>query len=628
MPRRWLRYSVTGAIVCLSAVLLTNCDGGGGGDELYNPRFATAIPLQSEEVDMIINRAAGAIDAPNLSVCVVDRFGRILGLWSRNPAISENDVNITVSIARTGAFMSSTQGPITTRTLEFISTFHFPATFGALTRNPIPNNAFTLDPRLASQRTTTGVAGTPQGPLWQIFSCNRGAPVAEPHLSEDGIALGANQISFFNPGKDIPPPRRIDVNGNPLFATPGQGLSYIAGGIPLYKDGIGNGTGVDFTFREVGAVGCYVTDPTTGQPDPLAGEYAALIAAGLTSTRPFGEPVPDPPGMLTAGDVVGRNYFFPVPAQGAIFLVGVLLPEHQQTTRPAGYAAGTGLTPANGIGSTIIAPQGGGVEPFGYMIGPRADPLGSLTQAEVDGIIQNGLRTADRTRAAIRLLAREGQGFALGAEFTFGAPTKMWLSITNVEGVPLAVYRMEDAPIFSYDVSLTKARNVTYFSSAPGGTPNMSLADQALLNAAGIPTGLPGPGLNGVALTTRTLAFLTQPFHPPGIDSSGTFPGPLYPLASLTANPASYNRMGNAAPSPGLQSGIIFFPGAAPLYRNGVLIGGIGVSGDGVEQDDFVTAGAVVGFEPPLAMRVDNFTFNGVRHPYFKFPQLPGPGNN
>ncbi|HTC36683.1 MAG TPA: hypothetical protein VK724_25100 [Bryobacteraceae bacterium] len=32
-----------------------------------------------------------------------------------------------------------------------------------------------------------------------------------------------------------------------------------------------------------------------------------------------------------------------------------------------------------------------------------------------------------------------------------------------------------------------------------------------------------------------------------------------------------------------------------PLYRNRVLVGGLGVSGDGVVQDDFVTAAGAAG---------------------------------
>jgi hypothetical protein len=71
------------------------------------------------------------------------------------------------------------------------------------------------------------------------------------------------------------------------------------------------------------------------------------------------------------------------------------------------------------------------------------------------------------------------------------------------------------------------------------------------------------------------------------------------------------------------QSGIVFFAGSAPLYRNGQLIGGLGVSGDGVEQDDYVTAGGAQGYEPPAAMRADQTFLRGVRLPYWKFPRNP-----
>ena len=73
----------------------------------------------------------------------------------------------------------------------------------------------------------------------------------------------------------------------------------------------------------------------------------------------------------------------------------------------------------------------------------------------------------------------------------------------------------------------------------------------------------------------------------------------------------------------GNQSGIVFFPGAAPLYRNGQLIGGLGVSGDGVEQDDVVTEAGTAGFEAPPDIRADQILVNGVRLPYFKFNRNP-----
>ncbi|HLY12596.1 MAG TPA: heme-binding protein [Planctomycetota bacterium] len=92
---------------------------------------------------------------------------------------------------------------------------------------------------------------------------------------------------------------------------------------------------------------------------------------------------------------------------------------------------------------------------------------------------------------------------------------------------------------------------------------------------------------NENALTTRTLGPLTQPG------------GPLW-------NIGNSNR----------QDGIIEFPGGLPLYRNGELVGAIGVSGDGVDQDEHVAAAGAAGFEAPKAIRVDTVTNNGV--PYTK----------
>ena len=71
------------------------------------------------------------------------------------------------------------------------------------------------------------------------------------------------------------------------------------------------------------------------------------------------------------------------------------------------------------------------------------------------------------------------------------------------------------------------------------------------------------------------------------------------------------------------KSGIVFFPGSAGLYRSGALVGGLGISGDGVDQDDFVTSGGTKGFEAPTSIRADQISINEVRLPYFKFPRNP-----
>ncbi|HVR86395.1 MAG TPA: heme-binding protein, partial [Planctomycetota bacterium] len=73
-------------------------------------------------------------------------------------------------------------------------------------------------------------------------------------------------------------------------------------------------------------------------------------------------------------------------------------------------------------------------------------------------------------------------------------------------------------------------------------------------------------------------------------------------------------------------NGITIFPGGIPLYKSGILVGGIGVSGDGVDQDDYVAAAGAAGFEPPDAIRCDNFFIRGTRLPYVKFPRNPTGG--
>jgi uncharacterized protein GlcG (DUF336 family) len=72
------------------------------------------------------------------------------------------------------------------------------------------------------------------------------------------------------------------------------------------------------------------------------------------------------------------------------------------------------------------------------------------------------------------------------------------------------------------------------------------------------------------------------------------------------------------------QNGIVFFPGSAPLYKNGQLAGGLGVSGDGVDQDDVATFAASNGYGVPLTiLRADQTYLNGIRLPYQKFNRNP-----
>jgi uncharacterized protein GlcG (DUF336 family) len=176
----------------------------------------------------------------------------------------------------------------------------------------------------------------------------------------------------------------------------------------------------------------------------------------------------------------------------------------------------------------------------------------------------------------------------------------MVIAVADLQGNILGLFRMADSTIFSIDVAVAKARNVVYFSG------------EGLLRG-----DLPGVP-PGTAVTNRTISFGAQPLYPPGID--GTDPGPFFQL--YLDDVATACRQGSQPPNLN-QSGIVFFPGSIPLYRNGQLIGGLGVSGDGVEQDDLVTAAGATGFAPPLEIRADQVFIRDARLPFLKFPRNP-----
>lgn len=276
---------------------------------------------------------------------------------------------------------------------------------------------------------------------------------------------------------------------------------------------------------------------------------------------------------------LGNGFVPVVPYPGAVVVGGVTLPFVSQTTLPAGLSVGAA------DGSYNLGPTAGsGAAPEGDLIAEQASTMGGLTLAQVGQIVQNTVATGNLTRAAIRL--------------PVGARARFVIAVADLDGSLLALYRMPDATMFSVDVAVAKSRNVIYFSGNPGG----DLAD--------VPT--------GTAVTNRTIGFGAQPLFPEGID--GTQPGPFFPLfLNDLANPCTQGSQ----PATAKKNGIVFFPGSLPLYINGHLVGGLGVSGDGVDQDDYAAAGGAAGFMAPAAIRADQILIRGVRLPYQTFPRNP-----
>jgi hypothetical protein len=147
------------------------------------------------------------------------------------------------------------------------------------------------------------------------------------------------------------------------------------------------------------------------------------------------------------------------------------------------------------------------------------------------------------------------------------------------------------------------------------------------------------------------MGFLHRPLFPDGIN--GTQAGPFSSQladwspfnvglqldlikTALTSPPmvcvskASTRRRATAVAAPcpcaavaEIRNGLQIFAGGIPLYRGSTLIGAIGVSGDGIDQDDLIAAGGANLFPAPVSMRSDNIFVRGARLPFLKFPPRP-----
>lgn len=508
---RWVRFAcvLSGAsLILFLATSLISCSSGSANAPTTPPPPPT--PLTAADVQQVVEDAAQSLNAP-MVIAVADRAGKILAVFQNAGAPPTSTGNfgtpvdskeLAVALARTAAFFSNNQAPLSTRTVRFISGIHFPP----------------------------GVTDAANGDLYGIENTNRGCPLN----------------TTFSPGLSIAPARSIDTLSLGLGMITGKAdpsdsdpASVNPGGVPLFKNG-----------SVVGGVGVVTTSPE-------AAEFAAFSGASQSGFLPTAAQLP-PPGVVIIG--------------------GIALPFVNQTTPPNGIGPGTTA------GTFIVGPLNGGLAPEGDLVAATAGVSG-LTQTDVANIISQAVATADITRAVIRLPP--------------SSRTKMTIAVTDLDGTILGLHRMPDATVFSIDVAVAKARNVIYFSG-PAGTPDLP----------GVPA--------ATAVTNRTIGFGAQPFFPPGIDGSG--PGPFFNLFAFDlAHPCT---QGSQAANPN-QNGIVFFPGSLPLYKNGVLVGGLGVSGDGVDQDDFVTNAGAKGFEAPDNIRADQIIIDNVRLPYLKFPRNP-----
>jgi len=639
------------ALIILALLLLTACGGGSRPQatdvDVNTPPVGcdgscanTPTQLSVVDVESVIARAVNEAQARNVNgtIAVVDRVGNVLAVFEMNAAAAAititspggnidgglEGVNIipgsmaAISKAVTAAYLSTEGNAFSTRTASQIVQDHF---------NPQDN----LQP-----------AGPLFGVQFSQLACSDlvsrytgGVPDAGPHRSPLGLAADS-------------------------------------GGFPLYKGG-----------TPVGGVGVitdalYSFDSDISDLDQDDDEFIALAAAS-------GFAAPDDRRAHRIA-VDGRNLRFSDATQAGLLadpnsaatfasinnVAGTLLavPGYVAATTSAGVAFGQ---PASGVRpdtldyaglDAFVLVDNANLERYRPLAG--TDGAAALTAVEVQAILSQALVVANRSRAQIR---QPG-----------GTQARVTVSVVDSNGVILGIVRTRDAPVFGTDVSLQKARTAAFFSSATAaaslnGVPAATYLNGGLVvlrkeplsqyvTAAQTFLGLPNALTDGaIAFSDRAGGNLSRPYFPDGV--TGNPPGPfskpagqwspfstglqldlvynalvqhvgfvagLVPdvPANCTGVDGFDNNFVTAGVIPALANGTQIFPGSVPIYRGSQLIGGIGVSGDGVDQDDMIaflgvheSAQGSTFSNAATAMRADTLVPQGTRLRYVNCPATP-----
>jgi uncharacterized protein GlcG (DUF336 family) len=659
------------------AVLCASCSGGGSavsaggssvppaGTECTGHCANAGTFLSAADVEQIISQgvAEAAARHVNATIAVVDRVGNVLGVYrmgspaSRTVIIgSEFDAagNALLHSGLEGLQLPQSAGPLSALNIDGEA-----AIAKAITGAYLSSEGNAFSSRTASQiiqeHFNPGVAAQPSGPLFGVqfsqlacsdfLSRSSGAPGAGPQPSPLGLAA--------------------DPGGFPLYKS-----GTVVGGVGAIADGVysldKNITDVAVGADEAIAFAASVSfaAPLDRRADQITVNGVTLrfsnVAAGDLQSNP-----PSAPGFASLTSLTGTLLTVPGYADGQIH-TGLAFGQPNSGIRADGGASFPGQDAyvfVDSANTPRFPPVGG------------TDGTGALTQGEVLQLLRSALGVAAQTRAQIRI--------------PVGLTASVTIAVVDSNGANLGMVRSADAPVFGADVSLQKARTAALLSSSAAAAFLEALPDAQYLS-----TTLSGPVLNAVnlgqyvgaaqafladpnALTDGMIAYsdraignLSRPFFPDGIDGgpNGPFSKPpgqwsifstglqldlsinallqnVLFAAGATATDVSAGCAGvqltsslgftqtlSGAERTKIANGLQIFPGSVPIYRGGALVGAIGVSGDGVDQDDMIAflgvqrAGVLLNGsiqEAPPARRADTLTPRGTRLVYVQCPQSP-----
>ncbi len=607
---------------------------------------SNAASLLAVDVERIMAQAVSEATARGTpaTIAVVDRVGNVLGVFRMTGALPSETALLSVTIS---------SKRYVTGGLEDVS---IPASLAAIAKAitaaylSSEGNAFTTRTanQIVQENFNPGENNRPSGPLFGVQFSNLPCSDINRRFGDGTLLLG---------------PKR-----SPL------GLSADPGGLPLYKNGalvggVGvvadNVYGLDLVISDMDRSGdeSIASAGATGYSAPLDRRANRITVDGKSlrftdSTRLVSNPLLAP--NFTAITITG-------PRRGELIAV-------------AGYTAAA-ITPGVALGNPTSGIRRAPINDYdgltAYILvdaddfnlyppipGTDNDLAQSLAQTEVTQILTEGLRIASRARSQIRR--------------PLSTAARVNIAVVDTRGVVLGLVRSPDAPVFGVDVAVQKARTAAFFSGAhaAGDLLTTPAANYRVPAAPGTTSPISAyvtathPFLGAIAFSNRAIGNLARPYFPDGI--TNTTNGPLSkpfqnwsPFSDGLQLDLVLNRVvrhvgfvaSNGAPAmpdtparcterpadiapgvaPGvnrLANGIQIFPGSVPIYRGSTLVGGVGVSGDGVDQDDMVaflglhnagrlgTIGNAIG-NAPRTLRADTLTPLGVRLRYVQCPQAP-----
>jgi uncharacterized protein GlcG (DUF336 family) len=664
------------------AVLITGCSGGGTANgpgsgptdtDCSGQCASASLFLTVADVETIIAQGVAEARARNVQAtfAVVDRVGNALAVYRMGDAaarpvliatrVDENGDAI-LHVGLEGIRLPSAAAPFNIDHLAAIAK----AITGAYLSSE--GNAFTT--RTASQivqeNFNPGESDQPSGPLFGVQFSQLPCSDFSQRYSGAGTSVGPHRS---------PLGLSADPGGFPLYKG-----GTVVGGVGVLADGL-YGADLNISDRDLNPDELIALAATHGFAAPADRRGDRITADGKTFR------FSDVESADLAVDPAAATPFAALdPTIGALIAVegysdGTIVPGTAFTTATSGIRADGGVD-YSASSDAFVFVDAANLPRFPPSNG--TDGAAGLTAAEVKELLQAALDLANRSRAQIRRPLGSQARVTISVVDTNGEV----LGIVRTRDAPIfgADVSLQKARVAAFLSGPSAAAGLGSLNGAPARyiefpptqlvdiNESVNIADYVAATDTFL--GLAGTfGTGSVAFSDRAIGNLARPFYPDGL--GGQPNGPLSknlqewsPLSTGLQLDMSINAIlqhvffavtngavpdvpllagctGVALDFPGgaptfsvvphttglrAANGLQIFPGSVPIYRGNMLIGGIGVSGDGVDQDDMISflglhnAAANLGgniSNAPVDMRADRLGADGVRLRYVQCPQAP-----